>query len=100
MEKKTKKDLVDILSQKTNIDKKELTKITDAVFGGIKSFLLEGSSLEIRGFGTFKLKLRNAKKNSMNPKTGEKVESKAHYIADFKPGIEIKEKVKQIKIEN
>lgn len=99
MGKKTKKDLVDFLYQEKIAEKRELTKIVDAVFNGIKEFLLEGSSLEIRGFGAFNLKLRSARKNSVNPRTGEKVDSKSHYVANFNPGIELKEKIKQIKVE-
>ncbi len=89
LEKKTKKDIVDIIFQENKIDKKEISKNVDSVFGAVKTIIQEGSMIEIRGFGTFEIKLRK-RKNAVNPKTGETIEVKPHYTVTFKPGVEIK----------
>ena len=96
--KKMKKDLVDVLSSKIQMEKDEITQIVDKVLDGIKEILSEGSSLEIRGFGTFEVKIRKGKKNARNPKNGEKVETKPHYVVSFKPGIELKENLKKLEL--
>ena len=96
--KKTKRDLVNILSSKFPNDKQEITQIVDSVLDGVKQILSEGSSLEIRGFGTFELKVRKGKKDARNPRTGEKVETKPHYVACFKPGLELKENIKKLEV--
>ena len=51
--KKLKKDLVNNLASKLSLEKDEITQIVDTVLDGVKEILSEGSSLEIRGFGTF-----------------------------------------------
>lgn len=96
--KKLKKDLVSVISTQNQIKKDEITQIVDTVLNGIKEILSEGSSLELRGFGTFEVKVRKAKANARNPKNGEKVETKPHYVVCFKPGIELKENIKKLEV--
>ena len=80
--KKLKKDLVNNLSSKLSLEKDEITQIVDTVLDGVKEILSEGSSLEIRGFGTFEVKIRKGKKNARNPKTGEKVQTHIFILQD------------------
>ena len=96
--KKLKKDLVDNLSSKLTLEKDEITQIVDNVLDGVKEILSEGSSLEIRGFGTFEVKIRKGKKNARNPKTGEKVQTQPHYVICLKPGQELKDNIKKLKV--
>ena len=96
--KKLKKDLVDNLSSKLTLEKDEITQIVDTVLDGVKEILSEGSSLEIRGFGTFEVKIRKGKKNARNPKTGEKVQTQPHYVICLKPGQELKDNIKKLKV--
>ena len=96
--KESIEDLVNNLSSKLSLEKDEITQIVDTVLDGVKEILSEGSSLEIRGFGTFEVKIRKGKKNARNPKNGEKVETKPHYVVSFKPGIELKENLKKLEL--
>ena len=96
--KKLKKDLVNNLSSKLSLEKDEITQIVDTVLDGVKEILSEGSSLEIRGFGTFEVKIRKGKKNARNPKTGEKVQTQPHYVICLKPGQELRDNIKKLKV--
>lgn len=96
--KKLKKDLVNNLSSKLSLEKDEITQIVDTVLDGVKEILSEGSSLEIRGFGTFEVKIRKGKKNARNPKTGEKVKTQPHYVICLKPGQELRDNIKKLKV--
>ena len=86
------------LSSKLSLEKDEITQIVDTVLDGVKEILSEGSSLEIRGFGTFEVKIRKGKKNARNPKTGEKVQTQPHYVICLKPGQELKDNIKKLKV--
>ncbi|MDD7609398.1 MAG: integration host factor subunit beta [Spirochaetales bacterium] len=96
--KKLKKDLVNNLASKLSLEKDEITQIVDTVLDGVKEILSEGSSLEIRGFGTFEVKIRKGKKNARNPKTGEKVQTQPHYVICLKPGQELRDNIKKLKV--
>ena len=96
--KKLKKDLVNNLSSKLSLEKDEITQIVDTVLDGVKEILSEGSSLEIRGFGTFEVKIRKGKKNARNPKTGEKVQTQPHYVICLKPGQELRDNIEKLKV--
>lgn len=93
--KVTKNDLVDSILQNTDIkiEKEDILKIVDSLFCEVKKSLCQGSTIELRGFGTFEPSFRQAKKHSRNPKTGEKVEVPQHYVAGFKAGKDLKEKL-------
>lgn len=54
--------------------------------------LINKQRIEIRGFGSFSLHYR-APRNAHNPKTGEKVVTKAKFSPHFKPGKELRERV-------
>jgi len=61
----------------------------------IKEKIFEHGRVEIRGFGTFEIKIRKGGKRR-NPKTGETVYTKDHGIISFRPGKEMKQKAKEI----
>ena len=93
-----KVDLVEQIYETTNLPKKDISLVLDSLFSEIKEALCSGSVIELRNFGTFEPRLRKGKANSHNPKTGEKVESMPHYVAAFRPGSELKEKIWKMKI--
>lgn len=97
-QKITKADLVERIFQNTNLPKKDIQLIMESLFDEVKLSLCEGSNIEIRTFGTFELRLRKARKNCRNPKTGEKVQMDSHYVAAFRPGKELKEDLWKLKI--
>ncbi|OGP76274.1 MAG: integration host factor subunit beta [Deltaproteobacteria bacterium RBG_16_64_85] len=89
----TKSDLVQKLSvQVTTLTKKECEVIVDTVFHHMKDALQRGEKIEIRGFGSFTVRVRRAKEGR-NPKTGEKVSIPEKRIPFFKVGKELRELV-------
>jgi integration host factor subunit beta len=89
----TKSDLVQKLSEQvTTLTKKECEVIVDTVFQHMKDALQRGEKIEIRGFGSFTVRVRRAKEGR-NPKTGEKVSIPEKRIPFFKVGKELRELV-------
>ena len=93
MAKIIKSDLIEEVYRNTNLPKNEISIITDALLGEIKNALCKGNSIELRNFGTFETRLRKGKTNARNPRTGESVQGQSHYVALFKAGRELKEKI-------
>ena len=92
----TKSDLIETLSQKANLPKKQAEMIVDLVFGSMIQALKDGDRIEIRGFGSFKVKSYKPYQGR-NPKTGEKVSVEAKKLPFFKVGKELKELVDENK---
>jgi integration host factor subunit beta len=67
------------------LTKKQVETIINTIFDGMKDALARGEKIEIRGFGNFRLKQRNARM-ARNPKTGEKVQVPAKRVMHFKVG--------------
>ncbi len=89
----TKSDLVQKLSEQvTTLTKKECEIIVDTVFHHMKDALQKGEKIEIRGFGSFTVRVRRAKEGR-NPKTGAKVSIPEKRIPFFKVGKELREMV-------
>ncbi len=101
----TKADLVSEIREKIiredlieyNIENQEIALIINTFFEIIKEYTGKGESIELRGFGTFKHKVR-AEKIARNPRTNETVKMKKHAIPYFKPGSEFKEIMKNLKV--
>lgn len=79
----TKADLVRIVSAETGIIRKDVALSVDAFLEAVKDAMKEGKHIEIRGFGTFKLKIRK-ERIGRNPKTEEKVTVPARVVPTFK----------------
>ena len=92
----TKADLVKIISESTGIIRKDVGVVVDSLLQSIKDILTEGNHIEIRGFGTFKLKTRKPRVGR-NPKTDEKVPVPARTVPTFKFSREFKNSVVDIK---
>ena len=87
----TKSELIEsIASQHPNMTKKNIEFIINSVFKSIKDSLQKGDKVEIRGFGSFKIR-ETSSKVGRNPKTGSKVNVPDKKVPYFKPGKEIKE---------
>ncbi|MEO8216018.1 MAG: integration host factor subunit beta [Acidobacteriota bacterium] len=86
----TKAELVDEVAQKVLLTKKQAETIVNVVFDSIVQSLRSGEKIELRGFGSFRLRSRKSR-TGRNPKTGEKVEVPPKKIPYFKPGKELKE---------
>lgn len=86
----TKAELVEEVAGMTQLTKKHAEIIVNTVFGSIVESLREGSKIELRGFGSFRVRSRGGRQGR-NPKTGKSVEVPAKRIPYFKPGKELKE---------
>lgn len=82
----TKSVLVEKVTERVEgLTKKQVETIINTIFDGMKDALSRGEKIEIRGFGNFRVKQRNAK-TARNPRTGEKVEVPAKKVLHFKLG--------------
>ena len=70
--------------------KKDAEQLVEIVFDSITDSLNKGEKIELRGFGSFRVRERNSRKGR-NPKTGTAVDIPAKRVAYFKPGKELKE---------
>jgi integration host factor subunit beta len=86
----TKAELVEEVAQSTQLTKKHAEMIVNTVFDSIVQSLKEGEKIELRGFGSFRIRQRGPR-IGRNPKTGDKVEVPPKRIPYFKPGKELKE---------
>ena len=68
----TKADLVDEVAKIANLTKKETELIVNTIFDNISGALAQGDKVELRGFGSFRVRKRNPRKGR-NPKTGSSV---------------------------
>ncbi|GIK20864.1 MAG: integration host factor subunit beta [Ignavibacteriota bacterium] len=89
----TKADIVDRVAAGTGLTKLETEAIIEGFFTTVIEALREGKGIEIRGFGSYKVKKKNAR-TARNPKTGDKVFVDEHFVPTFKFSKEFKEIVK------
>ncbi len=88
----TKADIVDKIASGTGLTKLETEAIIEGFFKTVIDALRAGKGIEIRGFGTYKVKKKRARQ-ARNPKTGEQVFVPEHYVPTFKFSREFKELV-------
>lgn len=89
----TKSELIEQVSEKVkNFTPKDVEVIVNSIFESMAENLAKGDGIEIRGFGSFKVKERAARKGR-NPKTGETIDVAAKKVPFFKVGKELKEMV-------
>src|SRR5688572_4754811 len=86
----TKAELVEEVSRVSDLTKKHSEVIVDSVFQTIIDALHRGEKIELRGFGSFRLRQREPRKGR-NPKTGDKVDVPPKKVPYFKPGKELKD---------
>lgn len=89
--KLTKAEIVDNISDVTDIKKKEIQNIIDLFIDQVKTALTDSRVVELRGFGTFEIRTRKGRAKARNPRTGELVSVNDHGVAVFRPGKELKE---------
>jgi integration host factor subunit beta len=93
-EKVTKGSLVKQVSEETGCGREEVRIVIERCLGDISAALVDGDRVELRGFGAFSTKIRKARKNARNPRTGEPVKAVEHRVAWFKPGTALRESVR------
>lgn len=82
----TKADLVEQVTEAIGpgITKKDCALVVDGFLNAVKLALSNGDHIEIRGFGTFKVRKRKSRV-ARNPRTGEQVDVPARVVPVFKP---------------
>ena len=89
----TKSELILKITNKNSfLYQKDVYKIIDTLFNSVTKALKDGDRVELRGFGTFTTKLRNAR-IGRNPKTGDPVAIPQKKIPFFKMGKAMKERI-------
>jgi integration host factor beta subunit len=89
----TKSGLIEEVAKRTpHISKKDTEVVVNTIFDSMIESLKVGDRIEIRGFGSFQVKMREAREGR-NPKTGEPVHISAKRTPFFKVGKELKEMV-------
>lgn len=86
----TKADLVEEVSRVSDLTKKDAELIVETVFQNVIRALHNGEKVELRGFGSFRLRRRESRQGR-NPKTGDRVEVPPKQVPYFKPGKELKD---------
>lgn len=87
-----KTELVNSVSEKAEITKKDAEKAVNAVFASISEAMSEGDKVQLVGFGTFEVKVRAAR-TGRNPQTGAAIEITAAKVPVFKAGKVLKDAV-------
>ena len=85
-----KSELVKALADQANISLDEATLVVNTFVDSMKDSLLEGGRVEIRGFGSFKVK-EYGSYAGRNPRTGKKVAVEPKRLPFFRAGKELKE---------
>jgi integration host factor subunit beta len=88
----TKADLVEELTKSGELTRRDGEVIVDTIFDSVIAALKSGDKIEIRGFGSFRIRQRNPR-TGRNPKTGAKVEVPAKKVPYFKPSKELRDLV-------
>jgi integration host factor subunit beta len=92
LEDMTKADLVEKVTRLGDLTRRDGEVIVETVFDSVISALQSGDKIEIRGFGSFRIRQRNPR-IGRNPKTGERVEVPAKRVPYFKPSKELRDLV-------
>ncbi|MFY9261555.1 MAG: HU family DNA-binding protein [Gallionella sp.] len=87
-----KSDLIDAIAASADISKAAAARALDATVESIKTALKNGDTVNLVGFGTFKVGERAAR-NGRNPKTGETIQIAAAKIPKFSAGKSLKDAV-------
>jgi DNA-binding protein HU-beta len=90
----TKADIVNEISEKTGVEKLLVQTIVESTMKVIKTNMVEGKNVYLRGFGTFVVKKR-AEKLGRNISKNTTVVIPAHFVPAFKPAKTFAERVKK-----
>ncbi len=89
-ERMTKAELVGEVARATELTKGDAERLVEIALESIVEALNRGEKVELRGFGSFRVRERGARRGR-NPKTGAAVEIPAKLVPFFKAGKELKE---------
>ncbi len=87
-----KSQLIERIAKEEGITIKNAANVVNVIFDSMADSLAKGDRVEIRGFGSFKVKSYNSYQGR-NPKTGEIIKVREKKLPYFKVGKEMKERV-------
>jgi len=90
----TKADIVDVIASATGLTKVETEAVVDGFITTVIGAMRDGKNIEIRGFGSFKVKKRKSRV-ARNPRTGAQVNVNEHFVPTFKVSKEMKQIVNE-----
>jgi len=88
----TRSELVRALAASRGLPVKAAEEVVDVIIGTFEEALIEGGSVELRGFGSFKVRQASGYR-TRNPQTGEPVEVPPRRLPVFKPARALREAV-------
>ena len=89
----TRSELIQAMTRSQDkFESPDVDSVVEVILDQMVESLSQGQRVEVRGFGSFALRYREARKGR-NPKTGESVELNSKYVPHFKPGKGLKERV-------
>jgi integration host factor subunit beta len=89
----TRSELIELMaSRQDQLSAKDVELAVKLIIDHMAETLAGGERIEIRGFGSFSLHYREARRGR-NPKTGDSVELEGKHVPHFKPGKELRERV-------
>lgn len=89
-----KRELVENIAAKTGLSRAASRRLLDAVTSGISQALAGGQKVSLKGFGSWKTQTRTARPGR-NPRSGEKLLLPATRAVRFRPGIRLREVIKE-----
>jgi len=97
----TKADLVEQVAEAIGpgVTKKDCALVVDAFLNATKQALGRGENIEIRGFGTFKVRGRRSRM-ARNPRTGDPVRVPSRAVPVFKPSKHLRQRVSHLDVED
>jgi len=92
----TKSDLILRLAERyPHLLQKDIERIVGTVFGEVTNALARGDRVELRGFGAFSVKRREARQGR-NPRTGQSVDVAQKFVPFFKTGKQLRDRLNGI----
>lgn len=88
-----KAELIEEVSGKVGLTKKETGNVVDTMTGTITDTLSRGEKVTLVSFGTFQVMKRKARRGR-NPRTGKELQIPAKKVPRFRPGKGLREKIK------
>ena len=85
-------DLVEVIAKDKNIARRQAERAVNAVFGAIADAMHAGDRVEIRGFGSFTTRDREAYVGR-NPRTGTQVQVPSKRLPFFRVGKDLKDRI-------
>jgi len=79
----TKSELIDALAERRSLTRRTAEEVVNVVFDAMKDSLVQGGRIEIRGFGSFKVRNYQGY-TGRNPKTGQEIEVAPKVLPIFK----------------